>query len=115
MRRSTKQILIVMLVITMSLFLVACGGDDPVQETTPTLTPEATPEATPELTPEPTPVPVPEPEPVQTQEPTPDPEPDPVGFRFPFSFSSVDLQGNTITDEDLGEKELFFAYLWAVW
>jgi len=91
MGKTTKQIFIVMLVITVTLFLIACGGDDPVQETMPTITPEATPELTPE------------------------PEPDAISFRFPFSFSSVDLQGNTITEEDLGEKELFFAYLWAVW
>jgi len=113
MKKFSKQILIVMLVITMTLFLAACGGDDPVPESTPALTPEATPAPTPVLTPEPTPEPIP----VLTPEPTPEvtPEPEVIGFRFPFSFSSVDLQGNTVTDEDLGEKELFFAYLWAVW
>ena len=97
----------------MTLFLVACGGDDPAPGTDHEPAIEVTPEPMPELTPEPTPVPTP----VKTPEPTPEvtPEPEVIGFKFPFSFSSVDLQGNTVTEEDLGEKELFFAYLWAVW
>jgi len=109
MKKLAKRMFLVLLVITMFLFVVACGGDDPVQEATPEPTPTA------ELTPEPTPVPTPTVEP--TTEPIPEetPEPGVAVARFPFSFSSVDLQGNTVTDEDLGEKELFFAYLWAVW
>jgi len=43
------------------------------------------------------------------------PEPVPAAGSFPFNISSEDLYGNIVTGDDLGEKELFFAYLWAVW
>jgi len=34
---------------------------------------------------------------------------------FPFSFSVHDLYGNTVTEESMGEKQLFFVHLWATW
>ena len=34
---------------------------------------------------------------------------------FPFSFTAQDLFGNTVTEESLGEKQLFFVHLWATW
>jgi len=34
---------------------------------------------------------------------------------FPFSFTAVDLHGNTVTEETLGEKQLFFVHLWGTW
>ncbi|MCL1845522.1 MAG: TlpA family protein disulfide reductase [Defluviitaleaceae bacterium] len=34
---------------------------------------------------------------------------------FPFAFSTYDLHGNTVTEADLGNKELFFVYFWATW
>ena len=115
MKKFTKQMLIVLMIMAMTLFIVACNDGGHVPEADPEPKIEASPEPTPE--PAKTPEPPPEPEPALTPEPTPEiiPEPETISFRFPFSFSSVDLQGNTITDEDLGEKELFFAYLWAVW
>ena len=65
------------------------------------------------LYPEPNQNPTPEPKP----KPEPSPEPDPAiaGYKFPFDFSVEGLYGETVTGEDLGEKELFMVYLWAVW
>jgi len=77
--------------------------------------PEATPEPVPESTPAPASESTPEPIPESTPEPAPEPEPVLTGKSFPFSFTSEDLYGNTVTGDDLGEKELFFAYLWVVW
>jgi len=34
---------------------------------------------------------------------------------FPFSFIAKDLHGNTVTEETLGEKQLFFLHLWGTW
>ena len=34
---------------------------------------------------------------------------------FPFSFTAADLYGNTVTEDTLGEKRLFFVHLWATW
>jgi len=34
---------------------------------------------------------------------------------FPFSFTAKDLYGNTVTEESLGEKQLFFVHLWGTW
>jgi len=34
---------------------------------------------------------------------------------FPFSFSTQDLFGNTVTEETIGEKLLFFVHLWGTW
>jgi len=34
---------------------------------------------------------------------------------FPFKFTEVDIYGNTVTEETLGEKQLFFIHLWATW
>ena len=101
--------MIILMVITMTFFLVACDSGDPVPEETDKQIIKATSEPIPEPSQKPIPADTPEPIPEVT------PEPDSVGFKFPFNFSSVDLYGNVVTDEDLGEKELFFAYLWAVW
>lgn len=34
---------------------------------------------------------------------------------FPFAFETENLYGETITQEDIGEKEIFFCHLWATW
>jgi len=34
---------------------------------------------------------------------------------FPFEFTAIDLFGQTVTHETLGEKKLFFVHLWATW
>ena len=34
---------------------------------------------------------------------------------FPFEFMAVDLFGNTVTDETIGEKQMFFIHFWATW
>jgi len=34
---------------------------------------------------------------------------------FPYSFTTEDIHGNTVTEESLGEKQLFFVHLWATW
>ena len=36
-------------------------------------------------------------------------------FVFPYSFSTQDLYGNTVTEASLGEKEVFFVHYWATW
>ena len=36
-------------------------------------------------------------------------------FKFPYKFSAQDLYGNKVTEESLGEKELFFVHYWATW
>ena len=36
-------------------------------------------------------------------------------FVFPFRFSTEDLYGNMVTEDSLGEKELFFVHYWATW
>ena len=34
---------------------------------------------------------------------------------FPFTFTTEDLYGNTVTEESLGDKRLFFIHYWATW
>ena len=34
---------------------------------------------------------------------------------FPFAFAAEDLYGNPVTEEALGEKQLFFVHFWATW
>jgi len=34
---------------------------------------------------------------------------------FPFSFTAKDLYGNTVSEADLGRKQLFFVHYWATW
>jgi thiol-disulfide isomerase/thioredoxin len=34
---------------------------------------------------------------------------------FLYAFTAPDIYGNTITEADLGEKEVFFVYHWATW
>ena len=84
MRKSIILTLAVILALTMTLILVACGGSDTA--------PVATPATTPQPTPEPTPSPVPTPEP--TPELTPEPEPDVLEIlleKFPTLDAYVDM------------------------
>ena len=127
MRKLIRVILIFVIVISMTLTLTACNVFDPDSGLAAVINAILRPEAEPTPTPEPestpttaqTPAPAPEPAPASTPEPaqvqTPEPVPELIGSRFPFSFSSLGLNGNIVTEEDLGEKELFVAYLWAVW
>jgi len=34
---------------------------------------------------------------------------------FPFSFTARDLYGNIVTEESIGEKQLFFVHIWGTW
>ena len=34
---------------------------------------------------------------------------------FPFSFTAEDLYGNSVTEQSMGERQLFFLHLWATW
>ncbi|MCL1903909.1 MAG: thioredoxin family protein [Oscillospiraceae bacterium] len=34
---------------------------------------------------------------------------------FPYQFTAVDVYGNNVAQDDLGEKEMFFVYQWATW
>lgn len=36
-------------------------------------------------------------------------------FAFPYDFSAEDIYGKTVTQTDLGEKELFFVHYFATW
>jgi thiol-disulfide isomerase/thioredoxin len=36
-------------------------------------------------------------------------------FTFPYAFSARNLDGTEVTEESLGEKELFFVHYWATW
>jgi len=53
-------------------------------------------------------------------------EPDPIDYAqyeessasdsaFPFPFSVYDLHGNFVTEEVLGDKDLFFVFYWSTW
>ena len=53
--------------------------------------------------------------PEDTTQPPPEPSAASNAFAFPFAFSGEDLYGNPVTEETLGQKELFVAYLWATW
>jgi len=75
MKKFATLALILILAITMTFSLAACGDGDVALIATPKPAPEVTPEPTPEVTPEPTPKPTPAPEP--TPEPTPEPESEP--------------------------------------
>lgn len=37
------------------------------------------------------------------------------GNVFPFEFVAQDIYGNTVTEDSLGEKELFFIHYWGTW
>jgi thiol-disulfide isomerase/thioredoxin len=93
MKSKTKKITTLAIALIMTLSLVACGGSD-----TPTQDPSLTPVATPEPTPGPDPIVS-----VHTK-----------GL-FPYSFSAEDIFGNTVTEQTIGEKELFFVYRWTTW
>jgi len=88
--------------------LAACDTFFPVEKVPPT--PTIAPEATPEPAPEPDPG-----EDKQKEPKPPDDQPIPAGRPFPFTFSTTDIYGNTVTDASLGEKELFFIHFWATW
>jgi len=49
------------------------------------------------------------------QEPSGSDEEELIWGLFPFSFSTQDLFGNTVTEETIGEKQLFFVHLWGTW
>ena len=36
-------------------------------------------------------------------------------YPFPYEFAARDLYGEKVTQEALGEKEIFFVHLWATW
>ena len=36
-------------------------------------------------------------------------------FIFPYKFTAQDLYGNAVTEESLGEKEVFFVHYWGTW
>jgi len=114
MKSQTTKTAALVIALIMVFTLTACGGSDTSIE--PALI------ATPEPTPEPVTVATPEPAPELTPGPTPEPEPEPdpivsVHTRglFPYAFSAEDIFGNTVTEQTMGEKELFFVYRWATW
>jgi thiol-disulfide isomerase/thioredoxin len=111
-------------IIFISIFVVACGAkhlsdgehlvgngynhSEMIEENSNSV---ATPEPTPDAIPAPTLMPTLE----STLIPTPEPTQANATFPFPFRFSAVDLHGNSITEETLGEMEAFFVYYWTTW
>ena len=59
----------------------------------------------------------PQPEPKPPDDPSPDAPStnNNAAGVFPFNFTSTDIYGNTVTEETLGEKRLFFVHYWATW
>jgi thiol-disulfide isomerase/thioredoxin len=56
---------------------------------------------------------IPQEQPEQQIETPPIIETDSPHFILPYDFTAVDLYGNTVTAETLGEKQVFFVHLWA--
>jgi len=73
-----------------------------------------TPPDPPSVTPESPPV-LPDPPVIATDPPTVAPDPPSNVSYFPVKFSTLDLSGNTVTEESLGKKEIFFVHYWATW
>ncbi|MDR2558732.1 MAG: TlpA family protein disulfide reductase [Oscillospiraceae bacterium] len=44
-----------------------------------------------------------------------EPKPASSYFILPHEFTAADLYGNIVTNETLGEKQVFFVHLWATW
>jgi len=118
MKKPALPTLVLTFTILMILFLSGCDTGEINPEVTPPHTSDETQTPTPDQNPEPNNTPEQKPEPTPERKPdlTPTPTSDPVisGYSFPFSFSAEDLNGDILTEEDLGQKELFLAYLWAV-
>lgn len=120
-KATLMKTLALLLLLAMAVVFVAACADEPAPGATPVPTPEPVVDATPE------PTPTPEPTHEPTPEPLPEPESDEPGeaeetddnpfvfFEFPFEFVLVDVHGNTVTNEDLGEKRAFFWYMWETW
>ena len=125
-----KPVVMIILCIMLAALLLGCSA----AETNPPDTEPSEPEISATISPAPgEPEPSedadfdPEPEPEPEQPPDPDPEPDPPEPQapdsiaevtrglFPFSFTAADLYGNTVSEETMGEKEVFLVYLWATW
>jgi len=90
---------IIALVLGITLLLVSCGGH--VDETAPKQSPSAA-------------------DPVADAEVHTDEQNEHGGnhsdyFILPYDFTAVDLYGNTVTAQTLGEKRVFFVHLWATW
>jgi thiol-disulfide isomerase/thioredoxin len=34
---------------------------------------------------------------------------------FPYPFTAIDIYGNRVSEQTLGEKQVFFVHLWATW
>ena len=105
MKNFTKTAIAAIAVLLLALGTAACTNQTPQPE------PEPSPPAE---------QPSPEPAPITAEQPTPEPEPVPVAEQhsrgpFPFPFTAEELNGSTITEASLGERELFFIYYWTTW
>jgi len=101
MKKFVILALVLILAITMTLSLAACGGE----AVAPVATPEPTPVATPEPTPEPTPPPTPE----LTSEPTPEPEPEPTALEIWLeNFKKIDAYVETDTENFIEALDRLF-------
>jgi thiol-disulfide isomerase/thioredoxin len=119
-----KKISLLLLLLCFMLALAACGDNQPTRtvasggssggsgtgtEGNPFFNNQATSDA-------PTDTPVETPTPVPADTPTPDDTPMPSSnASFPYSFTATDVYGNTVTEQSLGEKQVFFVHLWATW
>lgn len=84
-----KKLLLSILVITLTLSLIACEEEVPnlLEET------EDVSDA----------------DDIEPNQPAEEPS------AFPYQFTATDVYGNTVTESDLGEKEMFLVYQWATW
>ena len=95
MKKLVTLTLVIILALTMTSILAACGGN----ETTPATTPHPANESAGEAEPTPTPAPTPQPTPV----PTPEPEPEPEPITFPGKIAIVTSHTTTRMDYMIAE------------
>jgi len=117
-----KKLLIISMSLVLAVSLSGCflmedapeapeEKEVPVSNEAPVEAPPEAPPATPEKA-------QPEKPPATPEKQDPDDNPDiddTPGGLFPFSFTAKDLYGNTVTEETIGKKQLFFVHLWGTW
>ena len=96
-----KNFIKLLLIATLYLVLNACSGEsaENLQINEPQTPSEEEPQTTSEEEPQ---------EEQQTENQS-------VYFTLPYEFSATDIYGNTVNENTLGEKRIFFIHYWATW
>ena len=117
MKKLATMAMMVFITVLIALTITACGSNPaPDADLAAAIEALLRPNREPEAPVAPPPAPTPATPAPTAPPPPPTPAPPAIIYsNFPFSFTSLDLYGNTVTERDLGEKDLFVAYLWAVW